>query len=59
MKHIHKIKNYAMVGGLSVMAIFALNACEQNNSNELNSTLQNSQKNGAFVIIEEQNDGSY
>lgn len=61
MKHIHKIKNYAMVGGLGVMAVFALNACEQNSgqNNALNNTLQNSQKNGAFVIVEEQNDGSY
>ncbi|MCX2716562.1 UPF0323 family lipoprotein [Helicobacter sp. MIT 21-1697] len=61
MKHIHRIKNYAMVGGLGVMAVFALNACEQNSgqNNALNSTLQNSQKNGAFVIVEEQNDGTY
>ena len=60
MKHIRIIKDYAMLGGLSVMAIFALNACDNNTQdNELNSTLQNSQKNGAFVIIEEQNDGSY
>ncbi len=60
MKHINTIKNYAMVGGLGVMAIFGLNACDSgNNNNELNSTLQNSQKNGAFVIIEEQFDGSY
>ncbi|TLD97732.1 hypothetical protein LS71_003085 [Helicobacter jaachi] len=60
MKHIRTIKNYAMVGGLGVMAIFALNGCEQGkNNNELNAALQNSQKNGAFVIIEEQADGSY
>ncbi|WP_295700402.1 UPF0323 family lipoprotein [uncultured Helicobacter sp.] len=58
MKHIHTIKNYAMVGGLGVMAVFALNACNQND-NELNTTLQNSQKNGAFVVIEEQPDGTY
>lgn len=50
-----------MVGGLGVMAVFALNACEQNSgqNNALNSTLQNSQKNGAFVIVEEQSDGTY
>lgn len=60
MKHINTIKNYAMVGGLGVMAIFGLNACDSgNNNNSLNSTLQNTQKNGAFVIIEEQFDGSY
>lgn len=59
MKHIHRIKNYAMVGGLGVMAVFALNACDQNNGNNLNSTLQSSQKNGAFVVIEEQLDGTY
>lgn len=60
MKHINTIKNYAMVGGLGVMAVFGLNACDSdNNNNNLNSTLQNTQKNGAFVIIEEQFDGSY
>ncbi len=49
-----------MVGGLGVMAVFGLNACDSgNNNNNLNSTLQNTQKNGAFVIIEEQFDGSY
>ena len=43
-----------------VMAVFGLNACDSgNNNNNLNSTLQNTQKNGAFVIIEEQFDGSY
>lgn len=49
-----------MVGGLGVMAVFSLSACDsQNNQNPLGSTLENSQKNGAFVIIEEQFDGSY
>ncbi|RDU58888.1 UPF0323 family lipoprotein [Helicobacter marmotae] len=59
MRYIHRVRDYAMVGGLGVMAVFALNACEQNNTNDLNSTLQNSQKNGAFVVIEEQDDGTY
>lgn len=59
MKYIHTIKNYAMVGGLGVMAAFALNACDNQGDNELNHTLQNTQKNGAFVIIEEQPDGTY
>lgn len=59
-KYIQHIKNYAMVGGLGVMAVFSLSACDsQNNQNSLGSTLENSQKNGAFVIIEEQFDGSY
>lgn len=58
MKHIRTIKQYAMVGGLGVMAAFALSGCEGQN-NELNSTLENSQKNGAFVVIEEQFDGTY
>lgn len=59
-KYIQHIKNYAMVGGLGVMAVFSLSACDsQSSQNSLGSTLENSQKNGAFVIIEEQFDGSY
>lgn len=57
---LEKIKNYAMVGGLGVMAVFALSGCEDSRqNNDLNATLQNTQKQGAFVIIEEQSDGSY
>lgn len=49
-----------MVGGLGVMAVFALSGCEDSRqNNDLNATLQNTQKQGAFVIIEEQSDGSY
>lgn len=59
MKHINSIKNYAMVGGLGVMAVFALNACDNGNTNDVSNALQNSQKNGAFVVIEEQPDGTY
>lgn len=59
MKHIRFIKDYAMVGGLGVMAVFALNACDNGTQDSLNSTLQEAKKEGAFVIIEEQADGSY
>lgn len=58
MRHINTIKNYAMVGGLGVMAAFGLSACDSS-QNDISSTLQNTQKSGAFVIIEEQLDGSY
>lgn len=57
-KYIQHIKNYAMVGGLGVMAVFSLNACDTQ-KDSLGSTLENSQKNGAFVILEEQQDGTY
>ena len=53
-----KIKDYAMVGGIGVAVAFAMYGCEDSNTKD-SSILQNAQKNGAFVIIEEQQDGSY
>lgn len=59
-KHIKKISNYAMIGGLSALAIIALSGCDNSkNQNEVSQTLQDSKKKGAFVILEEQKDGSY
>ena len=53
-----KIKDYAMVGSLGVAVAFALQGCED--SNKDSKVLQSQAiKNGAFVIIEEQQDGSY
>lgn len=61
-KHFKKISNYAMIGGLSTLAILALNGCDTQKSssqNNVSQTLQDSKKKGAFVILEEQSDGSY
>ncbi len=63
MKHIKKISNYAVVGGLGALLISGLTGCEDKNSNNdfQNSSAfaQASQKQGAFVIIEQLSNGSY
>lgn len=53
-----KIKDYAMVGGIGVAVVFAIQGCGDSGTQD-SAILQNAQKNGAFVIIEEQQDGSY
>lgn len=61
-KHFKKISNYAMIGGLSTLAVLALNGCDtQKPSSQegVSQTLQDSKKKGAFVILEEQSNGSY
>lgn len=64
MKHIKKISDYAMVGGLGALLITGLTGCEQKGSSS-QSTEQNaafseaSQKQGAFVVIEELPNGGY
>lgn len=60
-KHFKKISNYAMIGGLSALALVALNGCNNSThpNNSTSQTLQESKKKGAFVILEEQNNGNY
>lgn len=58
MKHIRKISEYGIVGGLGLGVILALSGCE-NSQNSTQNAQNQTIKNGAFVIIEEQNDGSY
>lgn len=63
--HIKKISNYAMVGGLGAVLVTGLVGCEdksasqQQNSGQADAFSQASQKQGAFVIIEEASDGRY
>ena len=61
-KHFKKISNYAMIGGFSALAIVALSGCDTqkpNSQENLSQTLQESKRNGAFVILEEQKNGTY
>lgn len=53
MKHIRKISDYAIAGGIGAIAVFGILGCESSE----NSVQE--QKQGAFVIIEEGADGSY
>ncbi|MCI7485286.1 MAG: UPF0323 family lipoprotein [Helicobacter sp.] len=52
-----KIKDYAMVGSLGVAVAFVLHGCEDAKDSQV--LHSQSLKNGAFVVIEEQVDGTY
>lgn len=62
-KHFKKISDFAMIGGLSAVALIALNGCNNFTSSDKRSqdTLQSLQasKKGAFVILEEEFNGRY
>ncbi|AXX89731.1 hypothetical protein CKA55_09945 [Arcobacter suis] len=65
--HIKKISNYAMVGGLGSLLVVGLVGCgdSSNDKNQQQNQGQNdaftnaSQKQGAFVVVEESADGKY
>lgn len=65
--HIKKISDYAMVGGLGSLLVVGLIGCgdSSNNNQEQQNQGQNdaftnaSQKQGAFVVVEESADGKY
>ena len=65
--HIKKISDYAIVGGLGALLVTGLVGCGDNSNDKnqqqkqaQNDTLTNaSQKEGAFVIVEESADGKY
>lgn len=63
-KHIKKISNYAMVGGLGAFLVLGLVGCEDKSNNNQNQGQSNaftnaSQKQEAFVIIEKLQGGGY
>lgn len=62
--HIKKISNYAIVGGLGAILLTGLTGCEDKSAGsqgqgQSNAFTNASQKQGAFVIIEESKDGQY
>lgn len=57
MKHIRKIGEYSIAGSIGIAALFVLAGCNSQQNQE--QSVSNSIKQGAFVIIEEQQDGSY
>ena len=60
-RHINKVSDYAMVGGLSVVALLGVQGCGDAGG-DMNSPQQQEQgieKKGASVTIEKQADGSY
>ncbi len=63
--HIKKISDYAIVGGLGALLITGLVGCDDKSKNNQQNQGQNdaftnaSQKEGAFVVVEESADGKY
>ena len=64
--HIKKISDYAMVGGLGAILVIGLTGCEDKNKSNPSQNQNNnsafsdaSQKQGAFVVIEESADKKY
>lgn len=62
--HIKKISDYAMVGGLGALLVVGLVGCGDSSNNNQNQGQNNgmadaSQKQGAFVVVEESADGKY
>jgi hypothetical protein len=63
-KHIKKFSNYALVGGLGAFLITGLAGCEDKSSNNQNqgqngAVSQATQKQNAFVIVEQTAQGQY
>ena len=58
MKHIKKISNYAMVGGLGALLVTGLVGCEDKSAKS-DAFTNAAQKQNAFVIIQKETDGSY
>lgn len=63
-KHIKKFSNYALIGGLGAFLITGLTGCDDKGSNnqqngQNDAFSQASQKQGAFVIIEQSAEGQY
>ncbi len=57
MKKIRKISEFGLMGGLGISVLLALNGCDTNQNAQ--GTQNEAVKKGAFVIIEEQIDGTY
>jgi hypothetical protein len=59
--YIKKISNYAIVGGLGALVMTSFSACEQKPQDNFNnqSFTQANSKQGAFVIIQKQENGGY
>lgn len=63
--HIKKISDYAIVGGLGALLVTGLVGCDDKSKNNQQNQGQNdaftnaSQKEGAFVVVEESADGKY
>jgi type II secretory pathway pseudopilin PulG len=64
MKHIKKISDYAVVGGLGAILVTGLVGCQDKSTNEQqqgqnNAFSQASQAQGAFVVVEQLANGGY
>lgn len=61
MKRFRKISDYAIIGGISAVIVGVLAGCDntQSNQEKESSNIGNTLQKGAFVILEEGQDGTY
>lgn len=58
-KYLRKVSDFAMIGGVSALVVGVFAGCDINNPNEQNPQASQAIKQGAFVLLEQQSDGSY
>lgn len=58
-KYLRKVSDFAMIGGVSALVVGVFAGCDINNPNEQNPQAGQAIKQGAFVLLEQQADGSY
>lgn len=58
-KYLRKISDFAMIGGASALVVGVFAGCDMNATNEQNPQASQAIKQGAFVLLEQQTDGSY
>lgn len=58
-KYLRKVSDFAMIGGVSALVVGVFAGCDINNQNEQNPQASQAIKQGAFVLLEQQADGSY
>lgn len=57
--YIKRVAGYGMVGSLGLTALMIMNGCEQRHEGESDAFTRASQKQGAFVVVEETAPGTY
>lgn len=58
-KYLRKVSDFAMIGGVSALVVGVFAGCDMNATNEQTPQASQAIKQGAFVLLEQQSDGSY
>ncbi|MDE7217724.1 MAG: hypothetical protein K2N20_06510, partial [Helicobacter sp.] len=61
MKHLRKISDCAIIGTMGALVLVSMNACSSSDAQERgdNAAVSKAAQQGAFVVIQENEDGSY